>query len=137
MTQINRMMLLGCSVSLGVGASESNAQLAMDWATIDGGGYTHSSAGTLDMGSTIGQPDAGVMGAGTTTFFGGFWAAEIEPAPCPADYNGDGGIDGTDIQVFFEDWENAVHRADLNLDGGIDGADVQYFFQVWEAGGCA
>ncbi len=110
--------------------------LEMDWFTIDGGGYTNSSGGTLEMGSTIGQPDAGPMGNGTTVFYGGFWAGELQPPPCPADYNMDGGIDGQDVQAFYADWELGLTPADVNQDGGVDGADVQFFFEVWEAGGC-
>ena len=117
--------------------SNASAQLALDWSTIDGGGHAVSAAGSLQMGSTIGQPDAGEMGAGTTVLYGGFWAIALEPPPCPADYNQDGGIDGTDVQAFFADWENGLMPADVNQDGGIDGADVQFFFEVWEAGGCA
>jgi hypothetical protein len=117
-------------------SGRAHAQLAMEWHTIDGGGYTNSTAGSLELGGTIGQPDAGAMGSGSTTLFGGFWAAELAPPPCPADYNQDGGIDGSDVQAFFADWENALPPSDVNQDGGIDGTDVQYFFEVWSAGGC-
>ncbi len=57
-------------------------------------------------------------------------------APCPADYNQDGGIDGGDVQAFFADWEAGEGRADVNQDGGIDGGDVGTFFMAWEHGGC-
>jgi len=57
-------------------------------------------------------------------------------APCAADYNQDGGVDGGDISSFFPDWENSAACADVNLDGGIDGGDIEAFFSVWEAGGC-
>lgn len=60
----------------------------------------------------------------------------VEPLPCPADYNQDGGIDGSDVDAFFADWEGGLPGADVNQDGGIDGSDVDYFFLVWEAGGC-
>jgi len=56
--------------------------------------------------------------------------------PCAADYNGDGGIDGGDIEPFFDDWSEGLNRADVNDDGGIDGSDVEEFFRVWTAGGC-
>jgi hypothetical protein len=117
-------------------ANSAKAQLAIEWYTIDDGGFTNSTAGSMELGGTIGQHDAGAMGSGSTTLFGGFWAAELLPPPCPADYNQDGGIDGADVQAFFADWENGITPADVNLDGGIDGADVQYFFEVWAAGGC-
>jgi hypothetical protein len=57
------------------------------------------------------------------------------PSLCPGDYNNDGGIDGDDVSVFFEDWEEGRPRADLSCDAGIDGADVEVFFRRWE-GGC-
>ncbi|MBS0198691.1 MAG: hypothetical protein JSR77_18240 [Planctomycetes bacterium] len=129
------LMLLASSVALAAGGRAS-AQLSMDWATIDGGGYTFSTNGTIELGGTIGQPDAGTMGSGTMVLYGGFWAVGLEPPPCPADYNMDGGIDGQDVQAFYADWENGLLPADVNQDGGIDGADVQFFFIAWEAGGC-
>lgn len=55
-------------------------------------------------------------------------------ALCPGDFNADGGIDGADVQAFFESWEAGSADADMNGDGGTDGADVEFFFQRWEAG---
>jgi len=55
---------------------------------------------------------------------------------CFADYNQDGGIDGSDIEAFFIDWEAGSASADTNEDGGVDGSDVEIFFLQWEAGGC-
>ncbi|MBS0195950.1 MAG: hypothetical protein JSR77_04255 [Planctomycetes bacterium] len=55
---------------------------------------------------------------------------------CPADFNLDGGIDGSDVDVFFASWEAGDPAADVNQDGGVDGADVDVFFAAWEAGGC-
>ncbi|MBS0197552.1 MAG: hypothetical protein JSR77_12420 [Planctomycetes bacterium] len=58
-------------------------------------------------------------------------------APCPADFDRNGGIDGQDVQAFFATWESGAANGDVNEDGGVDGADVSYFFNVWERGGCA
>jgi len=55
---------------------------------------------------------------------------------CPADFNNDGGIDGSDVASFFASWEHGAASADVNQDGGVDGADVASFFAVWEAGAC-
>ncbi|MBS0198428.1 MAG: VCBS repeat-containing protein [Planctomycetes bacterium] len=55
---------------------------------------------------------------------------------CPADFNQDGGIDGTDVSAFFDRWEVGHCDADVNGDGGVDGADVDRFFAAWEGGGC-
>ena len=57
-------------------------------------------------------------------------------APCPADYNADGGVDGADIEAFFTDWEAGNAASDVNFDGGVDGGDIEAFFIAWEAGGC-
>jgi uncharacterized membrane protein len=63
-------------------------------------------------------------------------AIVILPAPCVADFNQDGGVDGGDVESFFESWTGGVDDADVNEDGGIDGADVEGFFVAWETGGC-
>lgn len=55
---------------------------------------------------------------------------------CIADYNSDGGVDGSDIEAFFTDWEQGIENADVNLDGGVDGGDIEAFFIAWEQGGC-
>jgi hypothetical protein len=55
---------------------------------------------------------------------------------CPADFNQDGGVDGTDVNVFFDRWQAGNCDADVNYDGGVDGDDVAVFFAAWEAGGC-
>lgn len=53
---------------------------------------------------------------------------------CDADMNTDGGIDGADINAFFDVWETGEVGGDLNHDGGVDGMDVQFFLEHWEAG---
>jgi len=60
----------------------------------------------------------------------------VIPAPCVADFNEDGGIDGADVNAFFAAWESGDSSADANEDGGVDGSDVGEFFAAWEAGGC-
>ncbi len=56
--------------------------------------------------------------------------------PCAADFNQDGGVDGSDVGAFFATWEGGLTCGDVNLDGGVDGSDVTSFFDVWEDGGC-
>ena len=50
----------------------AQAQFAIDWSTIDGGGGT-STGGVFAVTGTIGQPDAGTMSGGNFTVQGGFW----------------------------------------------------------------
>lgn len=59
------------------------------------------------------------------------------PCPgCPADFNEDGGVDGSDVEAFFSIWSEGGSCGDTNNDGGTDGADVEWFFVVWSAGSC-
>jgi hypothetical protein len=51
---------------------------------------------------------------------------------CPADWNGDGGVDGDDVIAFFGEWD--ANNADYNGDGGTDGDDVIAFFADWDSG---
>jgi hypothetical protein len=56
--------------------------------------------------------------------------------PCVADFNGDGGIDGGDVDAFFAAWEAGATQADVNHDGGVNTTDAALFFERWERGGC-
>lgn len=56
--------------------------------------------------------------------------------PCPADYDLDGGVTGSDIAAFFADFEQGLPCADTDLDGGVTGSDIGAFFTAFEAGGC-
>jgi len=78
-------------------------------------------------------PDAGVPGGAGGPAVADMGAFERQIV-CIADYNADGGIDGSDVEAYFIDWQVANPNADLNHDGGIDGADVEVFFTHWEAG---
>jgi len=51
-----------------------------------------------------------------------------------ADFNMDGGVDGSDVEAFFRAWEAGQDEADFNVDGGVDGGDVEAFFVAWEQG---
>lgn len=64
------------------------------------------------------------------------WASITLSVACAADFNLDGGIDGSDIGAFFLAWSGGDAAADINADGGVDGGDVESFFRLWEAGGC-
>jgi hypothetical protein len=53
---------------------------------------------------------------------------------CLADFNADGGVDGSDVAAFFQAWGAGEERADVNLDGGVDGNDIETFFIRWQDG---
>lgn len=56
---------------------------------------------------------------------------------CAADFNCDGGVDGSDVESFFTSWAASEANADVNEDGGVDGADVESFFDAWSSGNCS
>ena len=53
---------------------------------------------------------------------------------CPADRNCDGGVDGDDVIVFFNAWDQSLPEGDFTGDGGVDGDDVIAFFERWDSG---
>ncbi len=53
--------------------------------------------------------------------------------PGVADFNGDGGVDGGDVQAFYELFAVGEPAADVNCDGGVDGPDIETFFICWQA----
>lgn len=55
---------------------------------------------------------------------------------CTSDFNCDGGVDGSDVERFFELWSAGSSVADVNSDGGIDGTDVEVFLVAWENSAC-
>jgi len=97
---------------LGVVNAVGSDMMIAAWSD-DGAGNTDIKAQNINMDGTFG-PAAG----------------------CFADFNNDGGIDGGDIEAFFNAWEAGAGSADVNQDGGVDGGDIETFFGAWEAGGC-
>jgi hypothetical protein len=55
-------------------AAPARAQFDLSWNVIACGGG-QSSAGTFDLGASIGQSDAGIMSGGAFQLAGGFWPA--------------------------------------------------------------
>src|SRR5207237_460684 len=86
----------------------------------DGGGGT-STGGGYSLSGTIGQPDASSftspMSGGNYSLVGGFW----QPTCCPADLNGDGQVDGADIQVFIQCMHDGSGCSCADFTGNIFG----------------
>jgi hypothetical protein len=103
----------------------------LNWHAVAGGGAT-GTAGAFSLSATIGQPDAQtppVMGGGNFTLTGGFWAA-ADVCPMLGDINGDGVIDGQDVQLFVNCLLGSSGTncgcADFNGDG-VSTTDVPLF----------
>ncbi len=96
-------------------------------------------------------PDDGTGDTGDTLFNG--WFAEVggdhadiiinaclwlNPAPqppaCPADINGDGSVNGSDLALLLQSWGACAKcAADIDPNGSIDGADLALLLQSWGA----
>lgn len=79
----NMKLVLYCLLTLAACAN-TQAQYAIQWSTIDGGGGT-STGGVFFVSGTTGQPDAGKMSGGNFTVDGGFWGiiAAVQTTTAP------------------------------------------------------
>ncbi|MBC03597.1 MAG: hypothetical protein CMJ34_09900 [Phycisphaerae bacterium] len=84
----------------------------------------------------------GPLGAGDYTF----WAQETSltvddwsvtlvinelQAPCPADLDGDGVVNGADLGLFLGAWGTSPCKSDINGDGVCNGADLGEMLIAW------
>ena len=61
-----------------------------------------------------------------------FKPLELQPETSPADFNGDGSVDGSDLGHLLGEWGfNPGSTADLNGDGMVDGSDMGMFLSYW------
>ncbi len=104
---------------MGVAYAQSRGGYDLSWWTIDSGGITFATGGTL------GQPDASnALTGGSYSLTGGFWFA---PA-CIAtngDVDGSGCVDDADLlAVLFAFGATGLNPADVNCDATVDDADL-------------
>jgi hypothetical protein len=52
-------------------------------------------------------------------------------APCPADLDNDGGVNGSDLGLLLSGWGAGTGAADLNADGVVDGGDLGLLLAAW------
>lgn len=91
-----------------------------------------------------GRPDQLIISTRNALFFGqpdgsGLTIDNIafQPTPCPMDVNGDGTVDGDDIQALTQSWRSCDPRtacaADVNGDGRTDSKDLALILGSWGA----
>jgi hypothetical protein len=133
-------LLINSILTIAAITASAQAQLAVNWFSIDGGGATEpSTAGALGIAGTIGQPDAGILTASTITLTGGFWAI---PFPEPCYPNCDGStvapiLNANDFQCFLNKY--AAGDSYANCDGStvapiLNANDFQCFLNKYAAG---
>ena len=55
-------------------------------------------------------------------------------SPCPADFDGNGLVDGADLVYVLGNWGPCVDcLEDINGDDRVDGADLVYVLGTWGA----
>ena len=66
-------------------------------------------------------------------FFADAWIVVLpaEDVPCPADFNGDGTVDGADLTLLLVAWGTSDAAIDLDGNGTVDGADLTLFLSEW------
>ncbi len=75
------VIVLACALGIMLGAvaraqpSTESAAPALVWSSIDGGGVTNATSGSLELGSTVGQFDTSVLASGALNLLEGFWSA--------------------------------------------------------------
>jgi probable HAF family extracellular repeat protein len=98
------------------------------------GAYSGVTTPTL----TIHANDPSQSGSYTLAITNPCGVTTTEPAivsvSCAADWNHDGGIDGDDVILFFQQWDENDIGADFTADGSVDGDDVIGFFGRWDLG---
>ena len=101
--------------------------------TSGGGMYNYSNAAVALSGCTL--------CSNTPTHIVGPWQDnggnafedDCPEDPCPADLNGNGGVDGGDVTIVLGDWGLSDSPADLNGDGEVSGADLTIVLAEWGA----
>lgn len=119
-------------------APAANAQLQLDWYTIDGGGGT-SSGGGLSITGTIGQHDAEVSNGGAIECVGGFWGGFTGTACYP---NCDNStippvLNVNDFQCFVNAFASAAPFANCDHSTAepiLNANDFQCFLNAYAAG---
>src|SRR5262249_36471740 len=87
--QASRLIACASLFFVSLAAAGSAAAQSMPRHVVAGGGGRLSGAGAYFVGGTIGQADAGLLGAGVYTVKGGFWhggatVVGVEPPRSPA-----------------------------------------------------
>ena len=68
---------------------------------------------------------------GWTDLGGNDISTECEGRSCPADFNGDGIVNGSDLAFLLGEWGSSNPDMDISGNGLVDGADLAYLLGTW------
>lgn len=80
---------------------------------------------------------AGLAESGSTSAYRGIWLVHLPPSNEPADLDGDGSVNGTDLALVLGAWGDTWQApeppiaADLDGDGIVGGADIAMILGAW------
>ncbi len=99
------------------------------------GVWQRSQQGEVSLEEIVGvEIHADTWGAGFTLWIDG---VRFDPTPCPADWNGDGVSNSTDVSDFINDWfadqVNGTLATDWDNNGVSNSTDVSAFINAWFA----
>lgn len=120
-------------------AGNLNIDISTGLTLAAGDAITLIAIGGIRSGTFNDIPEAGLLGAFNDvhlllTYAGGDGNDVVAYAVTPADFDGDGDVDGVDLGVMFANFNGpsggvpADTRTDLDGDGDVDGVDVGTFF---------
>ena len=61
----------------------------------------------------------------------GNWINDSCDVSCPADLDGSGDVDGSDLAQLLAAWDTKDPDADLNEDGTVNGGDLALLLAAW------
>jgi len=138
MKMINRgrvmcVAVLFIGIAFATSPAPAGSEFDLSWHRISGGGGM-SAGGGFTLTGTIGQAEAGSHEGGGFALSGGFWAgAQFEDGvDCPADLNGDGIVNSSDLLELLNSWGSCPGcAADLNNDGVVNSSDLLELLNAW------
>lgn len=74
---------------------------------------------------------AATVGVASASQYTGLWMFRVPEAPCAADLDGSGLVDGADLTILLGAWSSAKSPADLNGDSTVDAADMAVLLNSW------
>ena len=118
-----------------IGLNDQAREGAFQW--VDGSPVAYTNWGANEPGGPGGGNNFTEMRDDGTwrdnTLYGptDFSTFAIVEAPCFADLDGSGGVDGADLGLLLGSFNTTEKAPDLNLDGIVDGADLGLMLGAW------